>query len=516
MNKKVKTVIFITLALIIFLLLYSCGIENYQEHPSEKAIGSNEIVKFTDVNEINSNYKEYALIDSEEISIYIEKNGKFINYVLNGRFKLDETNNSLVVEGEVINQLSDRYLILNKIVTTHNQRSGTMDNEIKTSEEIPSRRGNILAYKSNSIDSKYTDEGLKDIYETDTEYFIGEGENNLVRKHDEDKVDAMFSGLDDKYYFASTDDVENDLIVSEQRRVAYKQQEEKMSGVAIASIDKEGSNKKADAYETKDEQVSEVFSTNRVKSLEENIGYEELLTDEKEIHVKASPLGEGSIDYQETMASNNNALIEKQSANGPIASELEPSNRENVFREESASSNFYVKAGMRAIRGGASASSVPDSVTVISEQDERNGWTIGAGYLFKDNQSIEISYVDLGTTSIEFETTTPPSQWDERYYKFYPKSSQGVTAEYRYFVSITNNFGLDASAGFGYWETEYNISRNDGFQLSKYSTEEFSPLLSVGVNYSLTKTLFASLQIENIFMEEDNINSLQLELGYKF
>ncbi|WP_099608213.1 outer membrane beta-barrel protein [Vibrio coralliilyticus] len=516
MNKKVKTVIFITLILIIFLLLYSCGIENYQEHFSEKAIGSNEIAKITYVNEIDINDKEGALIDDEEMSIYIEKNGKLTNYVLNGRIKLDETNNNLVVEGEVINKLSDKDLILSQIVTTHNQRGRAMDNEIKNSEAIPSRRGNILAYKANLIDTKYTNEGLRDIYENDTESFIGEGETNIVNKHDEDKVGVVFSGLDEKYFFASTDDVESDLIVSEKRRGAYKQQEDKMSGVAIAGIDKESSNKKTDAYEKKHEQVSEVFSTHSVKSLEENVEYEELLTDEKESHVKASPLYESSMDYQETMASNNNAIIEKQSANGPIASELEPSNRENVFREESASSNFYVKAGMRAIRGGASASSVPDSVTVISEQDERNGWTIGAGYLFKDNQSIEISYVDLGTTSIEFETTTPPSQWDERYYKFYPKSSQGVTAEYRYFVSITNNFGLDASAGFGYWETEYNISRNDGFQLSKYSTEEFSPLLSVGVNYSLTKTLFASLQIENIFMDEDNINSLQLELGFKF
>ncbi|ARC93935.1 hypothetical protein B6A42_19845 [Vibrio coralliilyticus] len=440
-----------------------------------------------------NNDKEEGLIDGEEISIYIEKNGKLTNYVLNGRLKLDKTNNKLVLEGEVINKLSDKDLILSQIVTTHNQRGRAMDNEMKTSEAITSRRGNILAYKANLIDSKYTDEGLRDIYENDTESFIGEGESNIVNKHDEDKVGLVFSGVDEKYSFESTDDVESDLILSEKIRGAYKQQEDKTSGVAITSIDKESSNEKSDDYEKKYEQVNEVFSTHRVKSLDE-----------------------GSIDYQETMASNNNAIIEKQSANGPIASELEPSNRENVFREESASSNFYVKAGMRAIRGGASASSVPDSVTVISEQDERNGWTIGAGYLFKDNQSIEISYVDLGTTSIEFETTTPPSQWDERYYKFYPKSSQGVTAEYRYFVSVTNNFGLDASAGFGYWKTEYNISRNDGFQLSKYSTEEFSPLLSVGMNYSFTKTLFASLQVENIFMEDDNINSLQLELGIKF
>lgn len=450
MNKKVKATVFLVIILLVFLLLYSCGYKTSNDGSITKDTKNNGTDK------INGYWKKKSLRTNNEISIYIEDNGSLTKYVLNGSFKLDDFSNELMIEGKIIEQLSNENLAFSQIITTHAQSGEVTNNEVGDSEVVPSKMDNLLAFHSSSFEENSIDEVNKDIYEIDSESLNSERKNYTLKEHGAEKGYELIESVDEEGTARNASDTTSELIVPERKSGFTKQQDE-------------------------------LF------------------------------LHRASVVNHEIIARNDNSVpIENDSVSDAFISELEHISKEDTFLEESEPSNFYVKADIRAIRGGAAASSVPDEVTILSENDERNGWSLGAGYTFTRQQAVELTYVDLGPTSIDFETVTPPEQWTEQYHEFYPKSSQGITLQYRYFKPLMESISLDAGVGLGYWKTTYEVRRIDGFELSNYSTNQVSPQISFGINYSFSKQIFSSLRIENIFMEEDNVNSIQLEIAYRF
>lgn len=145
--------------------------------------------------------------------------------------------------------------------------------------------------------------------------------------------------------------------------------------------------------------------------------------------------------------------------------------------------------------------SVGQSDVDVSGYDEDTSYKIGAGYMFNDNWSAGIEYVDLG----EFDITVPgvTGSADVDGFNFYGRFS----------FPVNDSFNLFAKAGLFAWDGSASASGPGGSASLNGDGTDLS--LGLGAEYKLNNSVSLKVEYER-FDSDDDVDTITGGIAFRF
>ena len=171
---------------------------------------------------------------------------------------------------------------------------------------------------------------------------------------------------------------------------------------------------------------------------------------------------------------------------------------------------------------------VPSTAGLTSDESD-SALSLGVGFRYNENFSVELGYADLGEAS--FSTTAPLTETLAGNTVTLDGSldldAKGFFLGVRGDMDVADNIGLFARVGFLDWESDADFSGTvtvNGTAYTGTASAELAdgtdPYLGVGVDYDFNENLAANLQYTRYFLDFEgadvDVDTFTLGLTYSF
>ncbi len=187
---------------------------------------------------------------------------------------------------------------------------------------------------------------------------------------------------------------------------------------------------------------------------------------------------------------------------------------------------WYIGGGVSRLNGSSTAGDINANLnragitaTASSVDDQRSGWRLFSGYRANPNFALEVGYIDLGkgTTTIQSSASDIDSLV-ANIGELNPRTAEGLSLSFVFHHKINSHLHLFGHFGLYRWRADYDLATTSAMGTSSVRIDKsgIDPIFGVGVESPLWQELWGRINLERIKVEQEEINSLSLELFYLF
>ena len=148
---------------------------------------------------------------------------------------------------------------------------------------------------------------------------------------------------------------------------------------------------------------------------------------------------------------------------------------------------------------------------VTATDGSRVGGMLGAGYRFNDSFAVEVAYLDLGDTSINFRAMPI----DRDIAEVHPESGHGPAASVTYRYGLGQRWGLDARVGAFFWQGDYDTLQGT-VHVSDAEDSGKDLYYGLGADYRYNDVLSFKTEVQRFEFDRDPSYFLSAGIEFRF
>ncbi|OUL56533.1 hypothetical protein B1199_17900 [Pseudoalteromonas ulvae] len=207
-------------------------------------------------------------------------------------------------------------------------------------------------------------------------------------------------------------------------------------------------------------------------------------------------------------------MLIKQKAKAPIALLIFSA---AIFSSKISADNtpWLLEISVGQSKVESSINQHPDEDTFITVDDTGTQRGIELSYHFDNSWALSLGYVDLGESDTRIMSAQlNPDAYFPTQSRNMPLFTHGITLSGSYLAQLNQDWLLSYTLGAYVWHSDTDSQYAQ--TTIKESFDGVDPFLGLGLNYQINPSWQTGLQISRYFINENNTNTLSLNLGYQF
>ncbi|MBE0365842.1 hypothetical protein PULV_b0521 [Pseudoalteromonas ulvae UL12] len=207
-------------------------------------------------------------------------------------------------------------------------------------------------------------------------------------------------------------------------------------------------------------------------------------------------------------------MLIKQKAKAPIALLIFSA---AIFSSKISADNtpWLLEISVGQSKVESSINQHPDEDTFITVDDTGTQRGIELSYHFDNSWALSLGYVDLGESDTRIlSAQLNPDAYFPTQSRNMPLFTHGITLSGSYLAQLNQDWLLSYTLGAYVWHSDTDSQYAQ--TTIKESFDGVDPFLGLGLNYQINPSWQTGLQISRYFINENNTNTLSLNLGYQF
>ena len=153
---------------------------------------------------------------------------------------------------------------------------------------------------------------------------------------------------------------------------------------------------------------------------------------------------------------------------------------------------------------------------VVDVDDQGNAWSAFVGYQFNTYFALELGYLDLGESSVDFTGQTADlDAFYDNVEHIYPQSAEGATINVVASYPLSERFKVSGKLGYFDWRGDYQ-TRESGQGVGQDSVSDHDIWYGVELNYRVANNWQAYLGFSQVNLSRDDNDVFNLGVRYYF